>query len=314
MKVKKILISQPAPADIDKSPYKNLVQKYHIDFTFFKFFDIVGVSASEFRKSRIHISEHTAVIFNSKQSVDHFFRLAKDLREVIPDTMKYFCSSEAIALYLQNYIQYRKRKIFFGQQFFADLIDVMSKHREERFLFPCSDEKQTEYTKLLDKAKFKYTKAVMYTLEPKDLTHFDLSEFDVIALFSPIGVRSLLKSFPDVAASEPTIAAFGASTHSALADAGLKLTVAAPTKACPSMAMALENYILGKEQGSVIVAKPASLKKNTAHGKTQAGGAAKKTKSVFADKDKYKQLQEERRAQAAERRAQRAAEKAASDD
>lgn len=316
VKTKKFLISQPAPADIDKSPYKNLVQKYHIDLTFFKFFDIVGLSASEFRKSRIHISEHTAVIFNSKQSVDHFFRLAKDLREVIPDSMKYFCSSEAIALYLQNYTQYRKRKIFYGQQFFADLVDIMSKHREEKFLFPCSDEKQTEYTKLLDKAKYKYTKAVMYTLQPKDLTHFNLRDFDVVALFSPIGVRSLVKSFPNISSDDVVIAAFGASTHAALNEAGLKLTVAAPTKVSPSMAMALENYILGKEQGSVIVAKPTSLKKPAVHSKTASTSAtvSKKPKSVFADKDKYKQLQEERRAQAAERRAQRAAEKASKTD
>ena len=169
MKVKKILVSQPEPADLEKSPYKNLVTKYNVDITFFKFFEVVGLTASEFRKSRIHLTEYTAVIFNSKNSVDHFFRLAKELREVIPDTMKYFCSSEAIAHYLQNYIQYRKRKIFFGNQYFADLIEVLSKHRDEKFLFPCSDEKQTEYTKMLDKAKFKYTKATMYTSVPRDL-------------------------------------------------------------------------------------------------------------------------------------------------
>ena len=166
MKAKKILISQPQPADIEKSPYKSLISKHHLDLTFFKFFDIVGVTASEFRKSRIHIHEYTAVIFNSKNSIDHFFRLAKELRVVIPETMKYFCSSEAVALYLQNYIQYRKRKIFFGQQSFADLVTLMDKHREEKFIFPCSDEKQTEYIRLLDKAKYKYTKATMYTLQP----------------------------------------------------------------------------------------------------------------------------------------------------
>ena len=182
MKVKKILISQPAPADLEKSPYKNLVNQYGVDITFFKFFEVVGLTASEFRKSRIHLSEYTAIIFNSKNSIDHFFRLAKELREVIPDTMKYFCTSEAIALYLQNYIQYRKRKIFFGAQYFADLIEVLSKHREEKFLFPCSDEKQTEYTKLLDKNKFKYTKATMYTSVPRDLKEFSLKDYDVICL------------------------------------------------------------------------------------------------------------------------------------
>ena len=226
MKVKKILVSQPEPADLEKSPYKNLVTKYGVDITFYKFFEVVGLTASEFRKSRIHLNEYTAIIFNSKNSVDHFFRLAKELREVIPDTMKYFCSTEAIAHYLQNYIQYRKRKIFFGNQYFADLIEILAKHREEKFLFPCSDEKQTEYTKMLDKAKFKYTKATMYTSVPRDLKQFNLKDYDLICLFSPIGVRSLLQSFPNVAEQNAPIAAFGTSTHSALKAAGIKLTPA----------------------------------------------------------------------------------------
>lgn len=314
MKVKKILISQPEPADLSKSPYKNLVSKYGIDITFYKFFEVVGLSVSDFRKSRIHLTEYTAIIFNSKNSVDHFFRLAKELREVIPDTMKYFCSSEAIALYLQNYIQYRKRKIFFGNQYFADLIEVMSKHREEKFLFPCSDEKQTEYTKLLDKAKFKYTKATMYTSVPRDLTQFKLKDFDMICLFSPIGVRALLKNFPDIAEENIMIAAFGPSTHAALKAAGIKLAIAAPTKAAPSMAMAVENFINGKNQDDVVVSRPSTLKKDLLHSsKGLTTGTTRKPKSVFANKAKYKQLQEERKAQAAARRAERQAEKEAAE-
>ncbi len=313
MKVKKILISQPAPADLEKSPYKVLVNQYGVDITFYKFFEVVGLTASEFRKSRIHLSEYTAVIFNSKNSIDHFFRLAKDLREVIPDSMKYFCATEAIALYLQNYIQYRKRKVFFGTQYFADLVEILGRHREEKFLFPCSDEKQTEYTKLLDKNKFKYTKATMYTSVPKDLKKFNLKDFDVICLFSPIGVRSLLKNFPDVADMNLTIAAFGTSTHAALKAAGIKLTIAAPTKTSPSMAMAIENYINGKGQDDVVISRPTGLKKDgrTTRGANSAVAGAKKTKSVFANKAKYKQLQEERKAQAAARRAERQAAKAA---
>lgn len=316
MKVKKILISQPEPADLEKSPYKTLVNKYGLDLTFYKFFEVVGLSVSEFRKTRIHLTEYTAVIFNSKNSVDHFFRMAKELREVIPDSMKYFCSSEAIALYLQNYIQYRKRKIFFGNQYFADLIDVMSKHREEKFLFPCSDEKQTEYTKLLDKAKFKYTKAMLYTSVPRDLSRFNLADYDMVCLFSPIGVRSLLKNFPDVKETNIHIAAFGTSTHAALKAAGLKLSIAAPTKASPSMAMAIENFINGKGQDEVIATRPASAKKDASHsGRSSASGAAvpKKSKSVFVNKAKYKQLQEERKAQAAARRAERQALKEAAE-
>lgn len=310
MKIKKILISQPEPADLEKSPYKKLAIDFKLDLTFYKFFEVVGITATEFRKSRIHIAEFTAVIFNSKNSVDHFFRMAKDLRESIPESMKYFCSTEAIALYLQNYIQYRKRKIFFGSQYFADLIDVMTKHRDEKFLFPCSDEKQTEYTKLLDKAKFKYTKAPMYRSVPRDLKHFKLEDFDMVALFSPIGVRSLVMNFPNAKDTNVLVAAFGSSTHAALNAAGIKITIAAPTKNSPSMAMAIENYLLGKQQEAVLVVKPSSLKSSKAAHTTTKTIGTKKTKSVFASKAKYKQLMEEKKARAAERRAERAAEKA----
>lgn len=309
MKLKKILISQPEPADLEKSPYKRLATEFKLDLTFYKFFEVVGITATEFRKSRIHIAEYSAVIFNSKNSVDHFFRMAKELREVIPETMKYFCSTEAIALYLQNYIQYRKRKIFFGNQYFADLIDVMTKHRDEKFLFPCSDEKQTEYTKLLDKAKFKYTKAPMYRSVPRDLKQFKLEDFDMIALFSPIGVRSLLMNFPNAKTSSILVAAFGTSTHAALNAAGIKITIAAPTKNSPSMAMAIENYLLGKQQEAVLVVKPSTLKNSKSTHSSKIAGT-KKTKSVFASKTKYKQLMEEKKAKAAARRAERAKQKA----
>ena len=307
MKIKKLLISQPAPADLEKSPYRNLINKHNVDITFFKFFEVVGIPASEFRKTRIHISEYTAIIFNSKNAIDHFFRMLKELRETISEDMKFFCSTEAIALYLQNYVQYRKRKVFFGNQYFSDLLEVMGKHREEKFLFPCSDEKQTEYTKALDKAKFKYTKAPMYTSAPKDLTKFNLEDFDAIALFSPIGVRSLVKSFPDVKERDIIIAAFGTSTHAALKEQGIKLTIGAPTQSSPSMAMAIENFILGKEQDAVIASKGEMLK----HGSKNAiSTSPKKTKPVIANKEIYKQRMEEKKAQAAARRAARAAEKA----
>ena len=305
MKVKKILISQPEPANIEKSPYYRLVEKYNLNLTFYKFFDIVGLSASEFRKSRIHLKDYTAVIFNSKNSVDHFFRLSKELREPIPETMKYFCSTETIALYLQNYIQYRKRKIFFGNQHFSELVDIMSKHKEERFLFPCSDEKQTEYTKMLDKAKFKYSKATMYRSVSKDLKEFNLKDFDMIVLFSPMGVHSLLENFPDFTGDGIVVAAFGVSTHAALNAANIKLSVVAPTKVAPSMSTAIENYVLGKQQEAVLVVKPTSLRKSSLK-KT----GTRKTKSVFTSKSKYKALMEEKKAKAAERRRLRAEEKA----
>ncbi len=305
MKLEKILISQPEPSDIELSPYKKLVKDYHLDITFYKFFTIEGITASEFRKSRIHLSDYSAVIFNSKYAVDHFFRLAKELRESIPDTMKYFCCTESVSFYLQNYIQFRKRKVFAGPQFFADLIDIMSKHREENFLFPCSDEKQTEYTKLLDKAKFKYKKAPMYRSVARDLTHFNLKDFDLIALFSPIGVRALLQSFPNFKDDPIPVAAFGASTHAALHAAGITQTIAAPTKSAPSMAMAIENYCNGKQQDSVIVARPTSMRAKSSRTKTTTIGGTKKVKSVISNKAKYKQLMEEKKAKAAARKAER---------
>lgn len=305
MKIKKILISQPEPADLEKSPYRNLVKKYNTQLTFFKFFEVVGISASNFRKTRIHIGDYTAIIFNSKNSIDHFFRMLKDLRETVSEDMKYFCATEAIALYLQNYIQYRKRKVFFGNQYFSDLIEIIGKHREEKFLFPCSDEKQTDYTKALDKAKIKYTKAPMYTSAPKDLTRFNLNEYDVICLFSPIGVRSLVKSFPDIKDRKILIAAFGTSTHAALKENGIKLSIAAPTQSSPSMAMALENFILGKAQDNVIASKGEKHSvKNT------ISTPNKRSKPVIANKEVYKQRMEEKKAQAAARRAARAAERA----
>ena len=305
MKIKKILVSQPAPVDLEKSPYRNLINKHGVDITFYKFFKVVGISASDFRRTRIHIGEYTAIIFNSKQSIDHFFRMLKDLRETVDEDMKYFCSTEAIALYLQNYIQYRKRKVFFGSQYFSDLVEIIGKHRDEKYLFPCSDEKQTEYTKALDKAKIKYTKAPMYTSVPCDLTQFNLDDFDAICLFSPIGVRSLVKNFPDVKERDIIIAAFGASTQAALKENGIKLTIAAPTQVAPSMAMALENYILGRQQGSIM-----SLKSENKRGRGTAVAATKRTKPVIANKEVYRQRMEEKKAQAAARRAARAAERA----
>ena len=182
----------------------------------------------------------------------------------------------------------------------------MVKHKEERFLFPCSSEKQTDNTKMLDKGKFKYTKAIMYRSVPKELTHFDLSKYDMIVLFSPIGVKSLLESFPNFAENENIIVAgFGPATHSAINAAGIKLTIAAPAKNAPSMPAAIENFILGKEQGATIIAKPTSLKKSSA--KKNAG---KKTKSVFTNKSKYKQMLEEKKAANAAKRRERQLEKA----
>ncbi len=296
-KIKNVLISQPEPADISKSPYKSLVETHHLNLTFFKFFDIVGVEAKDFRKERIYLKDYTAVIFNSKNAINHYFRLAKELREEIPDSMKYFCASEAIALYLQNYILYRKRKIFFGKQTFADLIDVMYKHKDEKFLFPCSDEPQTETYKLLDKAKYKYTKACMYKSIPKDLKSLNVEKFDMVVVFTPIGVKALATSYPKLDTEKTMIAAFGASTHVALAEAGFKLTVPAPTRSAPSMTAAIEDFILGKVAEPVLIKKPAILKKATTKKTT-----TKQNKPIIANKAKYDELLENKRKKALEKK------------
>ena len=305
MKIKKILVSQPKPQS-EKSPYFDLERKYGVKVVFRPFIRIEGLTSREFRQSKIPITNHTAVIFTARTAVDHYFRLCKELRFNVPDTMKYFCATESIALYLQNYIQYRKRKVFFGAQYFSDLVEIIGKHRDEKYLFPCSDEKQTEYTKALDKAKIKYTKAPMYTSVPRDLSRFNLDDYDAICLFSPVGVRSLVKNFPDIRDRNIIIAAFGSSTHAALKENGIKLTIAAPTQVAPSMAMALENHILGRQQGSVISLKGESKRSKSA----SLSGSSKHAKPVIANKEIYKKRMEEKKAQAAARRAARAAERA----
>lgn len=311
MNLKKVLVSQPAPADVMKSPWKDLVGKYEVDVVFYKFFDVVGVTASEFRRTRIHLHDFTAVIMNSKHSVDHFFRMANELRETIPDSVKYFCSSEAVSLYMQNYISFRKRKMFAGNGF-ADIVSLIAKHPEERILFPCSTEKQTEYTKLLDKAKIKYTRAPLYQSQAKDLTQFNLKEFDMICLFSPSGVRSLLTSFPNFAADPVPVASFGASTHQALKREGIKETIVAPTRVSPSMAMALQNYIDGVQTDPTRRAASSTAGSATPRTvtRTRTVSTAKqpvrpKKQSVFASKEKYKQLMEAKKAANAAKRAAR---------
>ena len=241
--IKNILISQPAPADLDKSQYKYLIDKYELNFTFNKFFDVAGITNKEYRASKVNILEHTAVIVTSKLAVDNYFRLAKELRLVIPESMKFFCVSESIANYLQNYIQYRKRKIFYGKLQFAELIEVILKHKDETFLYPCSDDTTIENFKLLEKAKIKYTKSVMYRPEPKDLKDIDIAQYDMVVMFSPIGVKAFTQSFPGYNHEKIVFAAFGSTTQTALKEAKIKTMVPAPIPIAPSMVMAIDKYI-----------------------------------------------------------------------
>jgi uroporphyrinogen-III synthase len=241
--IKNILISQPEPTDLLKNQYKALSSKYEVEFTFYKFFDVVGISNREFRDAKISLLDHSAVIFTSKLSVDNYFRLAKELRLTIPETMKYFCITETVANYMQNYVQYRKRKIFYGKLTFKDLVEVIAKHKEENFIIPCAEDSSIEYFNMLEAAKITYTKAVMYRSETKDLTNINIKNFDMIAMFSPIGVKSFIQSFPEITSEDIFIAAFGTTTQTALKSAKLKTYIPAPTKEAPSMIMAIDNFL-----------------------------------------------------------------------
>ncbi|WP_423129709.1 uroporphyrinogen-III synthase [Gaoshiqia sp. Z1-71] len=242
MKIKKILVSQPKPESA-KSPYFDLAEKTSIQVDFRPFIQVEGVSAKEFRQTRIQILDHTSVIFTSRTAIDHFFRICQDMRITVPDTMKYFCISEATAFYLQKYIIYRKRKIFYGSGKFADLIDVMKKHKEDKFLVPLSHIHKQEIPELLDKGGFKYTKAILYRTVSSDLSDLKDVNYDILVFFSPSGIKSLQQNFPDFKQNDTKIASFGPSTAAAVKEAGLRLDIEAPTVQAPSMTMALEQFI-----------------------------------------------------------------------
>ncbi len=243
MKVKNILISQPKPADVEKSPYADIIKKHNVKIHFEKFIKIEGISGREFRRSKVSFSGHTAVILTSRQAVDHYFRMAKELRFEIPDSMKYFCISESTAFYLQKYIQYRKRKIFYGQQHFSDLMDVIMKHSGEKFLVPSSNIYKQSMFDMLDKAGINYSKAILYKTVAADLSHLDLEKFDLLVFFSPAGIKSLLENFPDFKQGDKLIGAFGPTTAKAVKEAGFTLNIPAPTQTAPSMTMAIDQFL-----------------------------------------------------------------------
>ena len=242
MKIKSILVSQPKPSTA-KSPYFDLAETSNVKIDFRPFIQVEGVSAKEFRQTRIHILEHSAVIFTSRTAIDHFFRISQDLRLTIPDSMKYFCISEATAYYLQKYIVYRKRKIFYGNGKFSDLMNVMKKHKDEIFLVPLSDIHKQEIPELLDKGGFKYTKAILYRTVSSNLSDLRDVNYDILVFFSPSGIKSLYQNFPDFKQNDTRIACFGPTTAQAVKEAGLRLDIEAPTAQAPSMTMALEQYI-----------------------------------------------------------------------
>ncbi|MFW5754471.1 MAG: uroporphyrinogen-III synthase [Marinilabiliaceae bacterium] len=242
MKIKKILVSQPKPST-EKSPYFDLSEKNNVKIDFRPFIQVEGVTSKEFRKQKINILDHTAVVFTSRTAIDHFFRICEETRVTVPDDMKYFCVSEATAFYLQKYIVYRKRKIFHSTGKFPDLVEVIKKHKQEKFLVPLSDIHKPEIPNLLTKAKIKFTKAILYRTVSSDLSDLKDIDYDVLVFFSPSGIKSLLQNFPDFEQKDTLIASFGPATAKAVKDAGLRLDIQAPMPQAPSMSAALEMYI-----------------------------------------------------------------------
>lgn len=242
MKIKRILVSQPKPAT-PKSPYFDLAEKTNLKIDFRPFIQVEALPAKEFRTQKVSILDHTAVVFTSRTAIDHYFRIAEEMRISIPDTMKYFCISEATAFYLQKYTVYRKRKIFHSTGKFIDLVEVVKKHKDESFLVPLSDIHKQEIPTLLNKAKVKYSKAILYRTVSSDLSDLKDIDYDILVFFSPSGIASLMQNFPDFEQKETKIASFGPATAKAVQDAGLRLDIQAPMPQAPSMTMALEQYI-----------------------------------------------------------------------
>lgn len=239
LKVKTILVTQPKP-ETDKSPYYDLAKKFSLKIDFRPFIQVEPIPAKDFRKDKVNLAEHTAVILTSRNAADHFFRVCNELRVTVPETLKYFCISESTAYYLQKFVVYRKRKIFFGKQTISDLMDVIKKHKKEKFLVPCTDIHKQEIFETLDTHHIDYTKAVIYRTVASDLSDLANVNYDVLVFFSPSGITSLLKNFPKFKQNNTRIAAFGPTTAQAVLDAGLRLDIQAPVPAAPSMTMALE--------------------------------------------------------------------------
>ncbi|MFI3267833.1 MAG: uroporphyrinogen-III synthase [Rikenellaceae bacterium] len=254
MKINKLLVSQPNPAVIEKSPFFEIITKHNISADFIPFIKVEGVSSKEFRSQRIDISAHTAVIFTSRATIDSFFRVCEECRVSISEDMKYFCVTEAIALYLQKYIIYRKRKIFFGKGSFADLMDIVVKHKEEKYLVALSDPHKPEIPKALDKAKIKHDNVILSRTVSNEVTDKvgDISAYNMLVFYSPAEIASLTSQFDGKIDENTLIATFGVGTAQAAISAGLKVSVLAPTKECPSMVMAIDKFIKKFNNGDEI--------------------------------------------------------------
>ncbi len=240
-RVGRILISQPKPSS-DKSPYFSLADKYGLEIDFIPFIKVESVPFKEFRKNKIDILAHSAVIFTSRNAVDNYFRICKDSNIEVPADMKYFCITEQTAYYLQKYIVIRKRKIFTGTRTASELLTIVAKHKGEKFLYPCSDIRKDEIPKYLSENDIEYSEAVMYRTVSNDLSEVTL-DYDLIAFFSPSGVKSLIQNFSGFEQKDVSIAAFGPTTATAVKDAGFELGIEAPMPNAPSMTGAIELFV-----------------------------------------------------------------------
>ena len=240
--VKSLLVSQPKPSD-PKSPYYQLAEKYGIKVDFRPFIQVDPIPAKEFRKQKIDILKHTAIIFTSRNAVDHFFAICNDLKVDIPADMKYFCISEQTANYLQKYIVVRKRKIFTGSRTAEDLIEILKKHKNEKYLFPCSSIRKEDIPNFLQDNGYEYSEAVIYETVASDLSDLDNVFYDIIAFIALVGINSLFVNFPDYKQNDTRMAVFGPTTAKAATDANLVLDIEAPQPNAPSMTGALELYI-----------------------------------------------------------------------
>ncbi|GGD19218.1 uroporphyrinogen III methyltransferase [Flavobacterium orientale] len=242
MKVKTILVSQPEPK-VENSPYFELIQKHKVKIDFRPFIHVEGVPVKEIRAQKIDLNNFSAIILTSKNAVDHFFRVAEEMRYKVPEDLKYFCQSEAVAFYLQKYVIYRKRKIYVGQKDFVDLSPLIKKYKEEKFLLPASDQLNFDVPQTLDGLKVNWTQGIFYRTVMSDLTDLADVYYDVLAFFSPTGIKSLFKNFPDFQQNNTRIAVFGSTTQKEALEHGLRVDIMAPSPEAPSMTMALEKYI-----------------------------------------------------------------------
>ncbi|MEN9336358.1 MAG: hypothetical protein RLZZ500_1345 [Bacteroidota bacterium] len=248
LKVRTILVSQPEPK-VENSPYHDLMQKHKVKVDFRSFIHVEGVSAKDVRAQKIDLNNFTAIILTSKNAVDHFFRVAEEMRYKVPEDLRYFCQSEAIAYYLQKYVVYRKRKIYVGQKDFADMSSLFKKYKDEKFLLPSSDQLNADIPQTLNNLKLDWTAGTFYKTVMSDLSDLADVYYDILAFFSPTGIKSLFKNFPDFKQNNTRIAVFGSTTQKEALEHGLRIDILAPTPETPSMTMALEKYVAEVNKG-----------------------------------------------------------------